>query len=135
MAKKEYYMVRVDENGIWTPCKYRKVTREELDKLVEDYGKKVLALCSNGNIGAMSMWACFKSRICSGCYSEMINMYRLLSNDNKSLVDREHELRHMWYQYEELWQIRVAGSVADYYLKKAEESKEHFENYYKEDEK
>lgn len=135
MAKKDFYYVRVDEKGLWTPCKYRKVTREELNKLVEDYGKKVLALCSNGTIGAMSMWACFKSRICSGCYSEMINMYRLLSNDNKSLVDREHELRHKWYQYEELWQIRVAGSVTDYYLKKAEESKEYFENYYKEDEK
>ena len=30
MTKKEFYMVRVDENGLWTPCKYRKVTREEL---------------------------------------------------------------------------------------------------------
>lgn len=135
MAKKDYYYVRVDEKGVWTPCKYRKVTREELDKILDNYGKRVLALCSNGTIGAMAMWACFKSRICSGCYSEMISMYQLLSNDTKSLVDREHELRHMWYQYEELWQIRVAGSVENYYLNKAEESKKHFENYCKEDEK
>lgn len=135
MAKKDFYYIRVDEKGIWTPCKYRKVTREELDKILDTYGKKVLAICSNGTIGAMSMWACFKSRICSGCYSEMISMYQLMSNDTKSLVDREHELRHMWYQYEELWQIRVAGSVENYYLNKAEESKKHFENYYEEDKK
>ena len=135
MAKKDFYYIRVDEKGLWTPCKYRKVTREELDKILDTYGKKVLAICSNGTIGTMSMWACFKSRICSGCYSEMISMYQLMSNDTKSLVDREHELRHMWYQYEELWQIRVAGSVENYYLNKAEESKKHFENYYEEDKK
>lgn len=129
MAKKDFYYVRVDKKGLWTPCKYRQVTREELDKLVEDYGKKVLVLCSNGTIGAMSMWACFKSRICSGCYSEMISMYQLLSGDTKSLVDREHELRHMWKQYEELWQIRVFGSVENFHTKRAEEAKEHFENY------
>lgn len=134
MAKKEYYMVRVDKNGMWTPCEYRRVTCNELDMLLDTYGKNVLGLCSNGSNSAMAMWAYFKSKICGGCYGDMINAYRLLTDDSKSLVDREHELRHMWDKYQELWRIRYFGSVENYYLEKAKESKEHFNTYYKDTE-
>ena len=129
MAKKEYYMIRVDEYGNWTPCKYRKVTGDELDKILNTYGKNVLGLCSNGKNSAMIMWAYFKNIISSGCYEDMINAYRLLSNDNKSLVDREHELRHMWDNYQELWRIRYFGSVENYYLEEANDAREFFERY------
>lgn len=129
MVKKDYYMVQVDENLIWTPCKYRKVTCDELDSILDTYGKKVLALCSNGKIGAMTMWAYFKNQISGGCYGEMINAYSLLTNDNKSLVDREHEFRHVWNIYEELWKIRYFGSMENFYLERVKEAKEYFENY------
>lgn len=133
MDKPEFYYVRVDERGKWDPCKYRKVSRDELDRLVDDYGKMVLRMCSNGTQGAMSMWACFKNSIFGGCYSDMINAYRLMSGDSKSLVDREHELRHAWNQYEELYRIRYHGSVEQYHLKRAKEAKERFEKYMPQD--
>lgn len=122
--KQDYYYVRVDERGKWEPCKYRKVTCDELDKLVDDYGKTVLRMCSYGTQGVMAMWACFKNCIDGGCYSDMINAYRLMSGDSKSLVDREHELRHAYKQYEELYRIRYYGSVEQYHLKMAEEARE-----------
>ena len=125
------YLVRVDERKEWTPINYREVTKEELDDLLEVYGGKVLSICSNGKQGSMSMWACFKNHISKGCYSDLINAYRILSDDNKSLVDREHELRHAWNQYIELWRIRHFGSVENYYLEKANEAKEYFERYNK----
>lgn len=75
------------------------------------------------------MWACFKSRISSGCYGDMINAYSLLTDDYKSLVDREHELRHAWYHYMELWQIRYYGTVEEYFLKQAATAKEHLSKY------
>lgn len=133
MAKKDFYYVRVDEHGNWTPSSYRRVTADELDVLVDKFGKIVLSICSRGAQGAMAMWACFKSRICGGCYDDMINAYRLLTGDSKSLVDREHELRHAYENYQELWCIRYFGSVEEYHLKKAEESREHFNRYIKED--
>ena len=129
MEKREFFEVRVDENNKFTPCKYRKVSCEELDKMLEFFGARVLRICSTGNKGAMAMWACFKSRINGGCYSDMINAYELLSADNESLVSREHELRHAWKQYEELWQIRHFGSVENYHLKKAEEARKEYEEY------
>ena len=132
--KKDFYFVSVDENNKYTSCQYRKVTREELDKLIDVFGKRVLEICSNGKEGAMAMWACFKNQINQGCYSDMINAYRLLADDSKSLVDREHELRHAWCEYKELTQIRYYGSVEEYYLKKAKEAKERFERYAKTEE-
>lgn len=125
--KRESYMVRVDKFNKWTPCEYRSVDADELDKILEEYGKRVMSICSNGQMGAMAMWACFKSRINGGCYSDIINAYRLLTDDSKSLVDREHELRHVWQEYEELWRIRYFGSVEEYHLQKAKEAKEEFQ--------
>lgn len=127
--KKDFYYVQVDEYKKWSSGKYRKVTADELDELLKVFGDKVLNLCSNGSEGAMAMWACFKSRINGGCYSDMINAYRLLTDDSKSLVDREHELRHAWDEYEELWRIRYFGTVENYYLKKASEARERYEKY------
>ena len=127
--KKEFYFIRVDEYNNWTPAKYRKVTCEELDSILDLYGDKVLRLCSNGKQGSMTMWAYFKNRISSGCYSDMINAYQLLSDDNRSLVEREHEFRHAYEEYLELWRIRYFGSVEEYYLKKAEEAAENIKKY------
>lgn len=135
MEEKKFFRVPVDNHDKYTPCSYRTVTKEELDKLLEKFGNRVLQICERGNLGAMAMWAVFKSRICCGCYSDMINVYRLLSGDNQSLVDREHELRHAYREYEELWQIRYFGTVEEYYLEHAREAKEHFEKYAKEDKK
>lgn len=129
MAKQEFYYIRVDRYGKWTPCEYRKVSCEELDELIDHYGKHMLSLCSNGEHGAMAMWAFFKNKIGKGCYNDMINAYRLLSNDSKSLVGREHELRHVWEEYEELWRIRYHGTVEAYFLSKAEESRKRQKKY------
>ena len=129
MSEERKYLVQVDKNGYWASGKYREVSKSELDDLVDAYGKKVLSICSNGSTGVMSMWACFKSRISGGCYSDIINAYSLLSDDTKSLVDREHELRHAWKEYEELWRIRYFGSVSEYYIAKAKEAKEREESY------
>lgn len=126
--KKEFY-VQVDENKKWSSGKYRKVTREELDEILDTFGKEVLKLCSNGNQGCMAMWACFKNRINGGCYGDMINAYSLLSDDSKSLVDREHELRHALNHYHELWKIRYYGTVEEYYFARAKEAKEKYEKY------
>lgn len=125
--KRESYLVRVDQFNNWTPIEYRKVDAEELDSILDVFGKRVLDICSSGNRGSMAMWACFKSRINGGCYGDMINAYRVLTDDSKSLVDREHELRHCWEEYEELWRIRYFGSVEEYHLQKAKEAKEQFE--------
>lgn len=123
------YLVPVDQCGNYTPCKYRKVNEAELDSLLDKYGKKVLRMCSNGTQGAMTMWACFKSRIDGGCYHDMINSYCILTDDSKSLVDREHELRHAFAQYEELWRIRYHGTVENYYLERAKKAGEHYRRY------
>ena len=131
--RRGFYYVPVDEHNHWSPVKYRKVTADELDKLLDIFGERVLKICSNGSEGAMAMWACFKSRINGGCYSDMINAYRLLTDDSKSLVDREHELRHAWDEYETLWQIRYFETVENYYLKQASEAKERYEKYCPED--
>ena len=125
--KQESYLVRVDKFNKWTPTEYREVGAEELDGILEVFGKRVLDICSNGSRGSMAMWACFKSRINGGCYGDMINAYRVLTDDSKSLVDREHELRHSWNEYEELWRIRYFGSVEEYHLQKAKEAKEECE--------
>lgn len=126
--EKEFW-IQVDEHKKWTPCKYRKVNEAELDMLLDHYGAMILRIVSNGQEGAMAMWACFKNCISGGCYSEMINAYRLLSGDSKSLVDREHELRHLWNQYEELWRIRYHGSVENYHIKRAADARAHFLKY------
>lgn len=122
------YLVRVDKYGQWNDSEYREVTTEELDTLISKFGDNALSICSRGNEGAMVMWAYFKNIICRGCYEDMINAYRLMSHDSKSLVEREHELRYAYERYRELWQIRYYGSVEKYYLKKAEEAKHTFEN-------
>ena len=127
--KREHYYIEVDEYGKWQYGKYRKVTADELDIILDDYAGKILKICSKGNKGAMIMWACFKSRLCGGCYHDMINSYSLLTDDSKSLVDREHELRHLWEEYETLWQIRYYGTVEQYYLDEAAKAKEHYEKY------
>lgn len=119
--KQEKYFVRVDKWKHWTSDKYHEVTCEELDALLDHWGKEILSIVSNGRKGVMAMWACFKSRINGGCYSDMINAYQLLTDDHQSLVDREHELRHKWKEYEELWRIRYYGSVHNYYKEKAKE--------------
>lgn len=124
MQKNTRYFVRVDKYGVWTPTEYREVTRDELDSLIIKFGNRVLDICSRGQEGAMIMWAFFKSRIRNGSYEDMINAYRLMSTDHKSLVDRETEIRHLWQQYEELWQIRYYRTVEEYYLKKAEEARQ-----------
>lgn len=129
--KREFYYVRVDARNKFTPTKYHKVTCEELDEMIDVFADRVLSICSNGNNGAMTMWACFKSALCRGCYSDLINAYRLLSGDSKSLVDREHELRHAWEEYIELKRIRLYGSLYEYYMKKAEESKRVYDKYIK----
>lgn len=121
--EKNTFLVRVDIYGKWTPTDYRKVTKEELDELIDTYGGKVKELCSSGERGAMTMWAYFKNKIDKGCYSDIINAYRLLNDDSKSLVEREHEFRHLFDQYTELWRIRHYGSVEKYHLAKAEEAK------------
>lgn len=131
MSKQEKYFVQVDAYQKWTPGVYREVNAEELDVLLDHYGRKVLQIVSNGTKGAMAMLACFKSRINGGCYSDMINAYRLLSDDPKNLVEREHELRHLWNQYEELWCIRYFGTVEAYHLTEAAKAKEYFERYHK----
>jgi len=135
MTDKREFLIQVDEYGNWTDGKYRKVSAEELDKILEQYGARVLSICSNGKEGAMIMWACFKSRINHGCYSDMINAYRLLSDDARSLVDREHELRHLWDKYEELWAIRYHGTLENYYREEAEKAREYAERYQKKEEK
>lgn len=129
MAEQKEFWVQVDQYKKWTHGVYRKVTKEELDALLEHYGGTIMRIVSNGSKGAMAMLACFKSRIYAGCYSDMINAYRLLTDDPKSLVDREHELRHLWEQYVELWRIRYYGSVEAYYLERAKEERKHFERY------
>lgn len=131
MRQEEYY-IQVDKYNKWDPGHYHKVTADELDKILDHFGSIVLRKCANGAEGAMAMWACFKSSINGGCYSDMINAYRLLTDDPKSLVDREHELRHAWYQYKELWQIRYYGTVENYYLEQAKKAKEYCERYIKE---
>ena len=129
MPKQKEYLVQVDAYKKWTPGVYRKVSADELDALLDHYGRMVLHIVSNGTKGAMAMWACFKSRINGGCYSDMINAYSLLTDDTQNLVTREHELRHLWNQYEELWRIRYHGTVEQYYLDRAAEAKERFEKY------
>lgn len=126
------FFVRVDENGKWTPTKYRKVGVEELDDILNSYKAELRRICGCGKRGAMTMWAYFRNRIDGGCYSDLINSYELLGEDSKSLVDREHEFRHMFMQFEELWQIRYYSTVEEYYLKKAEEAKDKLNNYLKE---
>lgn len=126
MEKQTKFLVRVDQYGNWTEDKYREVTREELDEILAKFSRQLMDLVS-GKTGAMAMWACFKNVTCSvsGCggYSDAINAYRMLTDDHKSLEDREHELRHFWKKYEELKQIRYHGSVEAFYLKKVEEAK------------
>ena len=131
MTDKKEFLVPVDEHGNWTDGKYRKVGRDELDKIVKQYGGKVLSICSNGKNGAMAMWACFKSRINGGCYSDMINAYDLLADDSRNLVEREHELRHLWDKYEELWAIRYYDTLENYYLEQAAMAREYFERHSK----
>lgn len=126
MEKDTKFLVRVDQYGNWTEDKYREVTRDELDEILAKFSRQLMDLVS-GKPGAMAMWACFKNVTCavSGCggYSDAINAYRMLTDDHKSLEDREHELRHFWNKYDELKKIRYHGSVEAYYLKKAEEAK------------
>ena len=129
MTDKREFLVQVDEYGNWTEGKYRKVNAEELDEILKKYGDRVLSICSSRSRGAMTMWACFKSRINSGCYSDLINAYALLSDDPKSLHEREHELRHAWDEYEELWAIRYHGTLEQYYLDEAKKAREHAERY------
>lgn len=128
MSNKKEYLVPVGASNEWLGNKYRKVSREELDKILEIYSNDILKIISNGEQGVMTMWAYFKNRLCGGCYGDIINAYRILSNDNKSLVDREHELRHAYQRYKELWRIRYFGSVEAYHLAKAKEAKEKLEN-------
>lgn len=126
MDKDFKFLVRVDQYGNWTEDKYREVTRDELDAILVKFSRQLMELVS-GKTGAMAMWACFKNvtSAVSGCggYSDAINAYRMLTDDHKSLEDREHELRHFWKKYEELKQIRHYGSVEAYYLKRAEEAR------------
>lgn len=129
MKNNETFLVQVDVHNRWSEGKYREVTADELDAILDKFGARVLHIVSNGQEGAMAMWACFKNSINGGCYSDMINAYRLLSSDTKSLVDREHELRHAWNEYYELWQIRYFGSVHAYYEAKAKKAKERYECY------
>lgn len=126
MDKDTKFLVRVDQYGNWTEDTYRAVTHEELDDILEKYSRQLMDLVA-GKTGAMAMWACFKNvtSAVSGCggYGDAINAYRMLTDDHKSLEDREHELRHFWKKYEELKQIRYHGTVEAYYLKRAEEAK------------
>ena len=133
--KQEFYYAEVNPktNYDWTPCEYHKLTAEQMDEAVKKWGDKVLRIVGNGKEGAMAMWACFKNVINGGCYSDMINAYRLLTDDHKSLVDREHELRHTWNKYYELFKIRYWGSLENYYKAEAEDAKKHFERYFKGD--
>lgn len=133
--RQEFYYAQVDPNTncySWTEGKYHKLTLEQMDDALKKWGDKILNIVSNGKEGAMAMWACFKSRINYGCYSDMINAYRLLTDDHKSLVDREHELRHAWNHYEELWQIRYYGTVENYLKEELERAKERYQRYCKE---
>lgn len=126
MDKNEKFLVRVDQFGNWTEDKYRAVTRDELDEILAKYSRQLMDLVA-GKTGAMAMWACFKNvtSAVSGCggYSDAINAYRMLTDDHKSLEDREHELRHLWNKYNELKKIRYHGSVEAYHHKMAEEAK------------
>lgn len=122
MDKEAKFLIRVDQYGNWTADKYREVTRDELDKILEKYSRQLMDLVA-GPRGAMAMWACFKNVAGTGSYADAINAYRMLTDDHKSLEEREHELRHFWNKYEELKKIRYHGSVEAYHLKKAEEAK------------
>ncbi len=126
MDKDTKFLVRVDQYGNWTEDKYREVTRDELDEILTKYSRQLMDLVC-GKSGAMAMWACFKNvtSAVSGCggYADAINAYRMLTDDHKSLEDREHELRHFWKKYEELKQIRYHGTVEAYYLERANEAK------------
>ena len=125
MTESKKFLIQVDEYGNWTEGKYREVDAAELDKILKKYGDKVLSICESRERGAMIMWACFKSRINSGSYADLINAYALLSDDPKTLHEREHELRHAWDEYEELWAIRYHGTLEQYYLDEAKRAKEH----------
>ena len=127
--EQETFWVQVDEWGNWSPCKYREVTADELDKLIDLYGKRVLQLVSRGREGAMVMWAVFKNRITGEGFSDLSNAYRLLTDDTPCLLTREHELRHAYEQWEELFRIRYYGSVAAYYLHKADEATKYIQRH------
>ena len=110
--KLEYYWVPTDKFGNWTPDKEIKMTADELDKIIDKYEGEIYRMIE-GREGAMTMWACFLNHMQKG-YSSAINSFHLLTNDHRSLVDREHELRHKWNQYRELQNIRYHGSEREY---------------------
>lgn len=129
MDKNKKFLIRVDEYNRWTHDKYREVTADELDKIIDGFGRSILSIVSHGTRGAMTMWACFLNCIQGGCYGDVINAYRIMSDDPVSLVNHEHELRHLWQQYQELHAIRYYGSLEAYYLEKAKRAKETFDKY------
>lgn len=128
MAKQDFYYVPVEVNGDWNSCKYRKVSLEELDELLDLYRNKVLEICRNGEKGVMAMWAFFKNTM-GVAYTDMANAYDLLTDDHKSLVDREHELRHEYNHFKELHHIRYYGSVEEYHLVCADNAKKRLGKY------
>lgn len=118
---REFYWVPTDKFGNWTPDNEIKMTADELDKIIDKYEGQIYRMIE-GREGAMTMWACFLNHMDKG-YSSAINSFRLLTNDHRSLVDREHELRHKWNQYRELQHIRYYGSSTEYYEHMVEECK------------
>ena len=133
MSEQKEYLVEVDKQKRWTSGVYRSVTKEELDEIIDEYGKKVLQIVGNGEKGAMAMLACFENSIGNNGYKELINAYDLLAGDSKSLSEREHELRNLWKQYKDLWYIRYFGTVEEYYLHCARNAFEHFELFNRKD--
>lgn len=122
------YKVPVDPHGNWIENRggVYILDEETLDKIISKYEGEIYRLIE-GRKGVMAMWACFLNHLsirgtCS--YSSAINAYCIMSDDHKSLVDREHELRHKWNQYEILWKIRYHGSLTQYYEDKLKEKRE-----------
>lgn len=113
MNKKKTFLIPVDQYKNWTEGKFREVDLKEMEDILQYWAYKVMELCA-GRDGSMAMWAYFKSRTNNGCYSDAINAYRILTNDSKSLVDLEHNLRHTYDEWRYLWAVRYYGSYAKY---------------------
>lgn len=118
--KMESYKVPVDQFYNWTWDRYLEVSEAELDKIIRIYAKRVMDRCEGPN-GAMAMWAYFEEKTNNGGYEAACNAYRLLSGDNKTLTDREHELRRLFEQWRELWAIRYFDSYSNYLREKADD--------------
>ena len=113
---KTTFLVRVDERGNWTRKKYREVTADELDVILDKYSRKIKNTIAS-NKGAVAMQSCFNS-IASG-YE-----YPEGADNTQTPKDCEYVLRLLLTRYDELKRIRTYGSVEQYHLSKANKARE-----------